>query len=232
MLNLPLISIWKEEELYAMQVEAVTRFMKCDSPQSVEASIELARSLNGKGLNSENYPLALEMLRNENFNVTEALLIDEAPSKYLEKVQPNRYIIDFCFQLLWSYVPGNVYEKTLELIFGVLYRTYHSPKEGFTLYPVSIENMNSLGKFLDKSKKQNDAINRLILNILGDIGEYFSINHENETMEKIAAHAVEIRNAFFDRTVDMNTVIPAELLIRRNYRETAVMPREKVPFKE
>ena len=49
------------------------------------------------------------------------------------RVQPNPYIVGFCFQMLRSY-PGGVNDLTLETIFGILYRSYHSAKEGNALH--------------------------------------------------------------------------------------------------
>lgn len=227
MLKTQWTNVWSEDELYAQQVTAVTQFMKCDTPHRVEACIEFARYLSRVGLNSDNYPLFLEFLKVGNHYVIEALIGEESAFDLLKKVQMNRYIIDFCFKMLAMHKPGGVYERTLELIFGVLYRNYHSAKEGYGLYPLTTENLNSIGKYLDKEKKQSDSLNRFILDILGDISGYTSLNFEDDNIDKIAAHAVAIRNAFFDRTVTMEVAIPPELLIRENYIETDVSPRNK-----
>ena len=190
MLQFPVLKFWKEEDLYKLQVQAVSRFMRCDTPQAVEASLEFARYLNNQGLDSDNYPLFLEILRNENSFVTEALIGKEKAFDLFSRVQPNPYIVGFCFQVLRSYKPGGVNDLTLELIFGILYRVYHSAKEGNALYPLSIEDVNAVGKFLDKGKPQTDPINRFILDILADISEYRSINNEDPRrgQERLARH--------------------------------------------
>jgi len=61
MLNMTWTNIFTSDELYQMRINAVTRFLQCDTPKAVEASIELARYLNQKGLDSQNYPLVLEL---------------------------------------------------------------------------------------------------------------------------------------------------------------------------
>jgi len=43
----------------------------------------------------------------------------------------NPYIIEFCFDVLRTYLPRGVNDLTLELIFGILYRAYHSAREGY-----------------------------------------------------------------------------------------------------
>lgn len=230
MLHFPLLTFWTEEDLYKLQVQAVSWFLKCDSPQSVEATAEFASYLASIGLNSDNYPLFLEILRNENSFVVDALLGDAKAFDLFTKVQPNPYIISFCFEMLRQYSPGGVYDKTLEMIFGILYRTYHSAKEGQALYPITIEDINAVGKFLEKSKDQNDSINQFILDILGDIAEYRSLNNEDPAVDKISAHAVSIRNAFFDRRRALSSVMPAEILVRKNYEETLMKPRKQRKF--
>ena len=225
MLQFPMLKFWSEEDLYKLQVQAVSRFMKVDSAQAVEASVEFARYLGGKGLDGDNYPLYLEILRDENRYVVEALIGREKAFDLFTRVQPNSYIVGFCFQMLRAYAPGGVYDRTLEMIFGVIYRCYHSAKEGHALYPLTIEDVNAVGKFLDKDKDQNDPINRFVLDILADIGEYRSINNEDPAVDKNSSHATAIRNAFFDRRRAMASVMPAEILERKNYESTLVKPR-------
>jgi hypothetical protein len=226
MLQFPLLKFWNEEDLYRLQVQAVSRFMRCDTPQAVEASIEFARYLNGMGLDSDNYPLFLEILRDENNHVTQALIGKEKAFDLFNRVQPNPYIVGFSFQVLRAYKPGGVNDLTLELIFGILYRAYHSAREGNALYPLSVEDVNAVGKFLDKDKPQTDPINRFILDILADISEYRSINNEDPVVDKNSSHATAIRNAFFDKKRAMTSVMPPEILVRGNYLATTVKPRK------
>jgi len=232
MLHFPMLKFWNEEELYKLQLQAVSRFMKVDTPFAVEACVEFAKFLGAKGLDGDNYPLYLELLKDENRYVVEALVGTEKAFDLFTRVQPNPYIIEFCFKTLRSYAPGSVHDLTLEMIFGILYRTYHSAKEGHALYALSIEDVNAVGKFLDKSRDQNDPINRFILDILADIAEYRSINNEDPIVDKNSAHATAIRNAFFDKRRAMSSVMPPEILVRRKYEETLVKPRSTRKFTE
>jgi hypothetical protein len=227
-----MLKFWNEEELYKLQVQAVSRFMKVDTPYAVEACVEFAKYLGATGLDGDDYPLFLELLRDENRYVIEALIGKGKAFDLFTRVQPNPYIIGFCFQTLRSYAPGGVHDLTLELIFGILYRSYHSAKEGHALYALSIEDVNAVGKFLDKTRDQNDPINRFILDILADIAEYRSINDEDPVVDKNSAHATAIRNAFFDKRRAMGSVMPQEILVRRKYEETLVKPRSTRKFTE
>ena len=123
MLQFSILKFWSEEDLYKLQVQAVSRFLKVDSPFAVEASVEFAHYLSSKGLDGDNYPLFLEILRDENRYVTEALIGKEKAFDLFTKVQPNSYILGFCFEMLRAYSPGGVHDLTLEMIFGILYRS-------------------------------------------------------------------------------------------------------------
>jgi len=230
MLNMTWTDIFTSDELSQMRINAVTRFLRCETPRAVEASIELARYLNQKGLDSQNYPLVLELLREENFNVVDGLLNGEDPFDYFSKVQTGPYIIDFALRMLDKYPPGRMYEKTLSIIFGIFYRVYHDAKQGYKLYQLTTEHLNSIGKNLNKEKGQQDPVNRFILNILADIGSYKSLNGENPEVDRLASHAVNIRNAFFDKRLAMSSALPPELLQREDYRTTTVMPGDVVPY--
>jgi hypothetical protein len=225
------INVWTDEEIKKLQLETVNAFLQCDNQPAVEITVEFAKYLRDVGLTSDNYPLFLALLEEENSNVTDALIGDSCAFDFFKEIQPNYFIIDFCFSTLYKFSPGGVYDRTLELIFGIIFRNYHRAREGFWLFPLSIENLNALGKFLDKSKGQNEGNNRFILDILADISEYTS-QDENDEINQIASHAVAVRNAFFDRRRDMKSVIPEEILVRKNYTETLVNPRKAKPFGE
>jgi hypothetical protein len=51
-------------------------------------------------------------------------------------------------------------------------------------------------------------------------------------VDKNSAHATAIRNAFFDRRMAMSSVMPPEILVRKNYDETIVKPRTTRKFTE
>jgi len=232
MLHFPILTFWNEEDLYKLQVSAVSRFMKVDTPYAVEASIEFAKYLCAQGLDSDNYPLFLELLRNENGYVIEALIGKEKAFDLFVKVQPNPYILDFCLSTLRTYAPGGVHDLTLELVFGILYRAYHSARQGNELHRLTIEDVNAVGKFLDKSRDQNDAINRFILDILADIAEHRSAHNEDPALDKVSTHATAIRNAFFDKRREMSSAMPREILARTTYSETVVKPRIARKFRD
>ena len=119
---------------------------------------------------------------------------------------------------------GGIYSKNLSVILGVLQSVYSSPKEGYRIYPLTIANLNAMGKHLDKEKSQDDPLNRIILEILDKISELE--DGTNSDMEEVANHAGNIRNAFFDNQRKMEDVIPPVLLVS-DIERMEIPPRKR-----
>ena len=149
------------------------------------------------GLTSDNYPLFLKMLEIENHWVLDALIGDEDPFLFLSTIQPNRYVISKCFTLLTRWHPGGIYPKTLSIALGVLQNAFSSPKDGYKIYPLTIADVDNLGKHLEKEKGQNFPLNRCILDILDRIGSLQGLGWD-ESMEEVSRQAMRIRSFFFD----------------------------------
>jgi hypothetical protein len=88
-----------------------------------------------------------------------------------------------------------------------------------------VADVDNLGKHLQKDKGQNDPTNRCILDILDRIGSLEGIRWD-ETMEPVARQALKIRNNFFDNMKMLEECIPQVLLVRGDYRQDEVPPRQ------
>jgi len=97
------------------------------------------------------------------------------------------------------------------VILGVLQSVYSSPKDGYRIYPLTIADLNALGKHLKKDNGQDDPLNRVILEILDHLSELQG--QGNADSEEIAIQASAIRNAFLDNRKQMEDVIPPVLLV-------------------
>src|SRR5262249_30717803 len=115
------------------------------------------------------------------------------------------------------------------VILGVLQSVYSSPKDGYRIYSLSIQDLNALGKHLDKEKGQDDPLNRAILEVLEKISDLEDAG--NTEMEEIAIHASAIRNAFFDNRKNMEDVIPPVLLVKVEDRKE-IPPRKQAAVAE
>lgn len=212
------------EEIIKIENRLLQGIMNCRTTEAVEAAITYARYLSTVGLTPQNYPLFLKMLEIENHWVIDALISDRDPFLLLSPVQPNRYILTRIFAMMTRWHKGGIYHKNLSVILGVLQSVYSSPKDGYRIYPLSIADVNALGKHLDKASGQNDPLNRAILEVLDKIS---NLEDKGDTeMEEVAIHASSVRNAFFDDRKQMDHVIPPVLLVTMDNRRE--MPPRKL----
>jgi hypothetical protein len=194
----------------------------CRTTEAVEAAVTYAKFLSSVGITPDNYPLFLKMLEIENHWVIDALVANRDPFLMLSPVQPNKFIVNKIFAMLTKWRKGGIYSTNLSVILGVIQTVYSSPTNGYRIYPLSIADLNALGKHLNKEHGQDDPLNRVILDILENLSDLEG--KEDSEMEEIAIHASGVRNAFFDDRKEMEDVIPPVLLVTLDDR-TEVPPR-------
>lgn len=216
--------IWARESIWAVENRLIQQIVAARTSEAVEAAIAYTRFLRLSGLTSDNYPLFLKMLEIENHWVLDALIGDEDPFLFLSTIQPNNYVISKCFTLLTRWHPGGIYPNTLSITLGVLQNAFSSPKDGYKIYPLTVADVDNLGKHLEKEKGQNYPLNRCILDILDRIGSLQGLGWD-ESMEEVARQAVKIRSNFFDTTKKLEDCIPQVLLVRGDYLKDEVSPR-------
>ncbi|MGH9323012.1 MAG: hypothetical protein ACRD21_10370 [Vicinamibacteria bacterium] len=217
--------LWTKEAVLDVENKILQQIMAARTNEASEASVAFARFLRMSGLDSENYPLFLKMLEIENHWVLDALIGDRDPFLLLSTIPPNEYLSSKCFQLLTRWRSGGIYPKTLAIVLGVLQNTYSSPRDGYKIYHLSVADVDNLGKHLEKEKGQNDPRNRCILDILDRIGSLEGLRWD-ESMEQVARQALKIRSNFFDNTKALEDCIPQVLLVRGDYRQEEVAPRQ------
>ena len=208
---------WTEENIQEIENRLLQGIFQCRTTEAVEAAITYAGFLSTIGITPENCPLFLKILEIENHWVIDALIGERDPFLLLSAVQPNDYIVHRIFGMMTKWHKGGIYEKNLSVILGVLQSVYSSPKEGYRIYPLTIANLNAMGKHLDKEKGQDDPLNRIILEILDKLSELEGTG--NSDMEEVSIHASNIRNAFFDERLKMDGVIPPVLLVSFDERK-------------
>lgn len=218
---------WTDEQIGDIEIYLLQGIFQCRTTEAVEAATTYASYLSSVGITPDNYPLFLKILEIENHWVIDALIGEKDPFLLLSAVQPNGYIVDRIFGMMTKWHKGGIYSKNLYVILGVLQSVYSSSKDGYRIYPLTIANLNAMGKHLDKEKGQDDPLNRIILEILDKISDLEDSG--NPDMEEIAIHASNIRNAFFDNRKKMDEVIPPVLLVTVDGRkEIEPRKREKV----
>ena len=216
---------WTRENILAIENRILRQLMAARTPEAVEAAVSYARFLRMSGLTSENYPLFLKMLEIENHWVLDELIGDQDPFLLLSTIPPNRYIVSKSFKLLTKWRAGGIYPKTRAIVLGVLQNAYSSPKDGYKIYPLSIADVDNLGKHLEQEKSQDDPQNRCILDILEKVGQLEGLQWD-ESMEDVSRQAMQIRGNFFDNTKMLEDCIPQVLMVRGNYIEAEMPPNE------
>ncbi len=216
--------LWARESILQVENKILQQIMACRTPEAVEAATGYARFLRLSGLDTENYPLFLKMLEIENHWVLDALLGSSDPFLLLSTIPPNGYLISKCFMLLTRWRPGGIYPKTLAIVLGVLQNAFSSPKDGYKIYPLTIADVDNLGKHLEKEKGQNFPLNRCILDILDRIGSLQGLGWD-ESMEEVARQSIRIRSFFFDTAKKLEDCIPQVLLVRGDYLKEEISPR-------
>ncbi len=218
-----LAQLWTRESVHAVENKILQQVMSVRTTEGSQASISFARFLRMSGMTSDNYPLFLKMLEIENHWVLDALIGEGDPFLLLSTIPPNAYLTSKSFQLLTRWRAGGIYPKTLAIVLGVLQNTYSSPRDGYKIFPLSVADVDNLGKHLEKEKGQNDPRNRCVLDILDRIGSLEGLRWD-ESMEQVARQALRIRSNFFDNTKALEDCIPQVLLVRGDYRQEEIAP--------
>jgi len=214
---------WSKESISEVEIEILEDIIACRTIEAVEAAISYARFLSLSGLTNDNYPLFLKLLEVENHWVIDALLRDKNSFLLFSRIQPNNYLIFEAFKLLTKWHPGGIYPQTLAIILGVLQAAYSSPKDGYKIYAASINDVNNLGKHLNKELEQDDKNNRCMLNILDRMGSLEGTT-DNADKEQMSRQANSIRTFFFDKRKKMEDIIPQVLLVKSDYIAKEIVP--------
>ena len=214
--------VWSEVSIYRVENHIINSMLACRTPDAVEAAISYTRFLRMSGLTNENYPLFLKLLEMDNHYVIDSLIGITDPFLMLTPIQPTKHLISTCFRLLTNWHPGGIYPKTLSIVLGVLQASYSYAKDGYSVHKVVINDVNNLGKHLNKDRGQKDPVNRAILDILDRISQLEG--QGDEEMELIARQCNLIRNHFFDKRKKMEDAIPQVLLVKSDYLVKEVLP--------
>lgn len=220
---------WPQEEIDALELSFLKEVLSCKDGLGVSTAIRFAAFMARKvGLNSDNYPVFFELIESGNHWVIDTLVGDSQPEAFFKAVQPNSFMIGECLRMLTFWHPGGVYPKSLQIVFGILRQTFENPTEGYRMYPLSIPEVNNLGKHLNKEKDQRDPVNRVILYILDKIASLVEPGKDIKDMDllDVATQSNNIRGKFLDLDKSLNEAIPDLLLIPTDYTKDEVPPKD------
>jgi hypothetical protein len=214
--------VWSLESIARVENSIINNIFGCRTTEGVEAAIAYMRFLRESGLTNENYPLFLKILEIDNHWVIDELIGTGDPFLLLTPIQPTKHLVSTCFRLLTNWHPGGIYPKTMAITLGVLQVAYCYAKDGYDIHKVSINDVNNLGKHLNKDLGQSDPINQVILDILDKIALLEGLGDDN--MERVARQATLIRSNFFDRRKKLEDAIPQVLLVKSDYLVKEIAP--------
>lgn len=219
--------LWSEREIDELALGYINDIMAAGDGYSAFAAVALSHYLVNKvGLNSDNYPIYFRLIESGNRWVIDALVTDKDPTKFFGQIQPNSFMLRECFRMLTGWKAGEVYPTALVIILGLLGVCFKDPEEGYRLYPLSVSDVNNLGKHLDKTKNQMDPLNRTVLTVLDELASLIEPQKPmpSEKVKDVALQANNIRGKFLDMTKRLNEAIPDILLERGDFTANEIKP--------
>lgn len=201
-----------EEYVDFLKHRFITEILESTTSKGANALWAYASFLGRLGINPDNYPLYINMLASNNRFAIDVLLFGHEPERYLDCVAPNPFIVKSVFETFADLKSNEIYEMSLRVFLGFLYKVYASAAEGYQLYPVTIAEVNSLGKFLDESQDQDWPLNRGILDVLGAIADLDTPNETDVEKRNVAAQAGRIRSDYFDHKRNLKQSITEVIL--------------------
>ena len=219
--------MWSENEIDALSLGYMKDIIEGKEGYSAFAAVALAHYLVNKiGLTPDNYPIYFRLIESGNPWVIDTLVGENDPDKLMGTIQFNTFMIGECFRMLTGWKSGEVYPKALVIIYGLLRVCYQVPEEGYRIFPLTVTDVNNLGKHLDKTKDQMYPLNRAVLSMLDRIASLIEPQKPMPSVEiqDVALQANNIRGKFLDMTKNLNEAIPDVLLIRGNYLDNQIKP--------
>ena len=221
--NIRSVTITSDAQVIQEALSLLHRILEVHDACAVEAAVSYVAYVRQLGLDAESYPLFLRILEIENHWVLDALFGEADPLTFFDVIPPNKYVVSRVFRLLNLRAPGGIYAKTLGACLGILKNAYRDPRAGCAIYPITAEDVITLGKHLDSTAGQDNLYNPIILDILQKFSEYEEPNVRPGS-SAISKQAARIRNMFFDNQKTLDMAIPERLMIRGDYRKREVHP--------
>jgi len=216
---------WNEEEINDLELLQLHSMFDCTTQEGVDVAFFYAKYISKQKLTPDNYPLFLKLLATGNHWIIDALIDNNEPFTFFKVIQPNSFILSYCFNILEKWKSGEIYSKLFLVILGILKITYDNAINGYKIYPIAPEDVNNLGKHLDENKSQKDLVNKTILHILDRISELVgNLPPEEEKIEKVANQANKIRGKFLDESKGLHEAIPPNLLKKGDYTKNEIPP--------
>ncbi len=214
-----------EEILDSIKKKYLYQILECKDIRSSSALYAFASFVNSLKLQCENLPAYFKIFESNNKYAIDALLNGYTPENFLDFVRmPLKELIENIFAMLRKFNSNEFYDNTLRVFCGYLKRAYKNVDNGYKNYALHITDLNSVAKFLDESKDQNEGINRAILDILHNFTELGQFHETDWEKRSIAKHAGNIRSDFFDDKRSLIQSMTSVLLQKSKVVSSGILP--------
>ena len=219
---------WKSNEIDNLIMEHLFMMFKCTTKDAVNVTVNYAKFMATINVTPDNYPVFFRLLQSGNHWVIDALLNKKEPEDLFTVVQPtNTYILTECIKILNNGKPGGIYPNLLRIILQLIKLCFEDPNLGYNLYPLSTNEINSIGKHLNEEESHDSPVNGKILHLLDRIASLNTpglLPPRTKEIESIATQANSIRGKFLDPLKNLSEAIPRELLSKGDYTKTEIAP--------
>lgn len=218
---------WGDQEVNGLELSLLHDMFDCSTQEGVDVAYMYAKFMAKKTITPDNYPIFLRLFETGNHWVVDALLGKNNPETFFKVIQPNSFIISRCVEILTNMNRGEIYPNLFLVLLGILKTAYEDAKHGLKIFPLTPDDINSIGKHLDENHDQNYPVNRAVLHILDRIaGIADPVIPEDQTLAKTANQANNIRGKFLDQSKKLSEAIPDLLLKVGDYTKNEVAPSE------
>lgn len=199
--------------LRELELDLLHNALDCREPHGVELSRSFALYVAHMGVHRKNALLVLQLLETNNRYVIDGLLGSKNPYLLFSTTKPNTLLLARSFDLLRYHRSKELYRPALLALLGMVDMAYNASSDGFGLYPLSVNDLYSLCKYLDKASDQDEESNKVILRIAEHLFAMGQAAGASREMKSMADHAMRIRITFLDKRKKLEDLMPEELLM-------------------
>ena len=167
-------------------------------PEAKNVLVSYAQYFSTIRITEKTAPLILKLLSSDVQPAAERLFGDKNPLLFFSSVAFHREGLSKIMENITSHTPESIYVKTLLAYLGVLLKTYKHTETGMKLYPLSIQSVQHIAKYLTL---HDETVQSTIIEILENLKTLPS-------RYSVARFSAEILDAFFDNSKNLENILP------------------------
>lgn len=201
--------------------------LEAKNVQAATALYAYAQFLNRHPLRYEYFPLYLKVFESNNQYAIDALIEDLVPESFFDMIIiPNHFVVKKMFGLLDMHKTSTLYEMTVRVLCGFIRRVYVIAEDGYRIYQLNVNDLNSLARNLDEEHDQRYPVNRVVLETLQYISELDNLNETDKQKLDVGRQANRIRGDFLDNNRRLNQAITEAVLQKGGPADLGIVPEQ------